>query len=94
MAYLRRVSAGLNALHVDTGINKAALWTDYTWCAMRHGCLIGQYVDGGFWRYNSSMRKRVLTQGRLEKVIRKCNKDEVEREMLNNKGFFNAKFTH
>jgi len=50
-----------------------SLWSDYIWVALRHGCLIRQYVYGDFWRLRGFDRKRALTYRRICKIFRICN---------------------
>ena len=73
------------------GWGKIFLGLDYLYCAVRHGCLIHQYVYGNFHLYNNRTRKKIMTYRRLCKLINICNNPSGIKD-LDNKVEFNKKF--
>lgn len=48
--YFKKCWKMLWQLHKEEKISMPWLLVDYTWCLVWHGCLIRQYVDGGFYK--------------------------------------------
>lgn len=90
--YFKKCWKMLWQLHKEEKISMPWLLVDYTWCLVWHGCLIRQYVDGGFYKLQNYMRNRCFTQRRLESIIRKHNNGNYT-HILENKNEFN-KFYH
>lgn len=75
------------------GIAKSmSTYLDFLGAFIRHGCLIDQYVDGRFYTFKNYYRKRVITQRRLEKIIKTANAPESI-HLLENKAHFNKYFS-
>ena len=73
-------------------LKSISTYFDYAGAFFRHGCLMDQYVKGKFYTYKNYYRKRIITQRRLEKIIRKVNSaDSIH--LLENKADFNRHFS-
>ena len=81
----------MNELAEKEGVSKFWLYFDYAFAAIRHRCLIRQYVIGEFWRASSAERKRRLTYSRIVKLYDKLNSRGYI-HFLNEKPEFNAYF--
>ena len=71
MQYLGKCRREISELANVRGEKSVSYWFDYLWCAVRHGCLIRQYVYGEFYRLSSIDRKESMTYPRLIKVFKK-----------------------
>lgn len=89
--YFKLSSDLLSDLHNREAISLVFLWIDSIWALLRHGCLVKQYVTGGFYLVPSYKRKDVFTQRRLEYIIEKYNDDKYI-HYLKNKNEFNEYF--
>ena len=67
MQYLGKCRREISELANVRGEKSVSYWFDYLWCAVRHGCLIRQYVYGEFYRLSSIDRKESMTYPRLIK---------------------------
>lgn len=81
----------LSNLHKQEGISLPLLWMDSTWALFRHGCLIKQYTLGGAYKITHCKMSDVITQRRLENIIRTYN-DSSYIHYLENKNEFNTFF--
>ena len=91
LAYAKRCRHELQAVHKNEGILMVSLWLDSVWAFIRYGCTIRQYVDGGFYKYSSFERKKIITCRKFYKILRMMNKtDDVK--FLEHKDLFNVRF--
>lgn len=65
---------------------------DYAGAFVWHGCLMDQYVNGRFYTYRRYYRKRVITQRRLERIMKIANSPNSI-HLLDNKAHFNSHFS-
>lgn len=91
MQYLGKCRREISELANVRGEKPVSYWFDYLWCAVRHGCLIRQYVYGEFYRQSSIDRKESMTYPRLIKVFKKLNHPDYV-HLLENKRDFNVHF--
>ena len=91
MQYLGKCRREISELANVRGEKSVSYWFDYLWCAVRHGCLIRQYVYGEFYRLSSIDRKESMTYPRLIKVFKKLNHPDYV-HLLENKRDFNVHF--
>lgn len=82
----------LEQISHEENTNLLYLYYDYSWCLLRHGCLINQYYKGHFYKQSEVVRKNAFTQRRVNKIINNFNsKDYIH--ILNNKNEFNTYFS-
>lgn len=72
-------------------VKSVSTYFDYFCAFIMHGCLIDQYVNGKFYTFRNYYRKRIITQRRLEKIIRVANSTDGI-HLLENKAHFNKHF--
>lgn len=82
----------LNASEGWGTVRSVLTYFDYLGAFMIHGCLIDQYVNGRFYTYRNYYRARIITQRRLERIIRCANSSEAI-PLLENKASFNRHFS-
>ncbi|MBD5269323.1 MAG: hypothetical protein HDS43_01700 [Bacteroides sp.] len=73
-------------------IKSVSTYFDYFGAYVKHGCLIDQYINGKFYTYRNYYRKRIITQRRLDEIIRIANKPDGI-HLLENKADFNRHFS-
>lgn len=78
-------------LSKETGNSVIYTLYDCIYALIRHGCLVKQYYYGGFYKQKEYIRKRAMTQRRLEKIISTYN-DNNYIHLLENKNEFNTFF--
>lgn len=66
-------------------------FADFMKCYIVYGCLISQYVNGNFWKYSHTQRKKILTYRGVVEFIDKCNRAD-KTHLLENKVDFNRHF--
>lgn len=88
--YLKLLSE-LNSSENWGGIKSFSTYFDYIGAFIIHGCLIDQYINGKFYTFKNYYRKRIITQRRLERIIKKANTPEGI-NLLENKANFNTHF--
>lgn len=91
LEYLKKCNKLLGELSIRIDCNKIFIWLDHLYCAIRHGCLIRQYVYGDFYRLSRIDRKASLTYRRILKLFEKCNQPGSI-HILENKKDFNVNF--
>lgn len=72
-------------------LKRISTYFDYCGAFIFHGCLIDQYVNGKFYSLKNFQRKRVITQRRLEHIIKVANSAEGI-HLLEDKTHFNQHF--
>lgn len=82
---------GLNKTEGWGRIKSVSTYFDYINAYFVHGCFIDQYVSGKFYTYPNYYRKRIITQKRLEYIIRLANAPS-HIHLLENKPHFNEYF--
>lgn len=90
--YIKKVFSWLNDLSRKEGICRCWLYWDYCFAALRHGCLIRQYVIGEFWKLSYQERKRRLTYPRIVKLFKRYNQHDYI-HYLDVKAHFNDYFS-
>lgn len=89
--YTKKVLSWLNRLAKDQSICRLWLYYDYLISIIVHGCLIRQYVIGGFWKLSYQERRKRLTYPRIVKLFSRFN-DPAYVHFLNEKSDFNQYF--
>lgn len=89
--YLIQCDNLLSELSQKQHISKSFLWLDSAWALFRHGCLIKQYSYGDFYKVARPLMSGVITQRRLERIIRDYN-NSTYIHLLRNKNEFNELF--
>lgn len=89
--YYKLCKGLLKELSLKEKIPMCFLWIDSTWALLRHGCLIKQYTNGEFYRVIRPLWDQVITQRRLERIIREYNESNSI-HYLKNKNEFNDFF--
>lgn len=89
--YLRQCSDLLLELHKREHVSMFFLWLDSTWALLKHGILIKQYTLGNIYKIPRVKMGGVLSQRRLETLIKQYNDIEYI-HYLKNKNEFNAYF--
>ena len=90
--YFKEASTLLGDISRTERICKFFLWIDSTWSLVRYGCLIRQYTYGCFYKIIPPLRRTIMTQRRLESVIKEFN-DPKYIYLLKNKNVFNETFS-
>ena len=95
MNYLRsfkRINEQSKILSKSTEWPRSYFIYDYFCALVFHGCSIGHYFSGGFWKLKSIQRKDVFTYRRLNKIIiaKYNNRDYIY--LLKEKNKFNEYF--
>lgn len=70
------------------GISPCMFVIDGLWCWFRYGCMYNQFTEGGFYKYRSYHRKRILTYRIWQKVIKVNNPADIH--YFKNKVDFNT----
>ena len=91
LAYIKKVWGEVKLISSRYGISRFWVLCDYSWCLIRHGCLINQYTRGHFHLMTELIRRNAFTQRRVEKVIKKYNASNYI-HLLENKNEFNTFF--
>lgn len=81
----------LSDLHKKESVSLLYLWMNSLYALLFHGCLIKQYVYGGVYKVKKFKMKEVMTQKRLDRVIRLYNNREYI-PILEKKNEFNTFF--
>lgn len=92
--YIKKAHKAISRLNRDEGRRYSSAfysYVDFFWCFIRYGCLINQYVNGNFWRYRHTDRKKIMTYRRVVEFIEKLNSSEHIYK-LNDKVAFNRHF--
>ena len=89
--YLKTCHFLLCELHRKESISLLYLWINSLYALLFHGCLIKQYVFGGIYRVKRYKMKDVMTQKRLDNIIRQYNNRRYI-PLLENKKEFNTFF--
>lgn len=91
LKYIKLCNALLQDLHKREGISMLFLWIDSMWALFRHGCLIKQYTFGGAYKIPNCKMSDVMTQRRLDYIIKHYNNSQ-KIHLLKNKNEFNYYF--
>lgn len=92
--YIAKAYREIKRLNRRTGRhNMAAIFSylDFLWSYARYGCLINQYVNGNFWRYRHTDRRKIMTYRRVTEFITALNHPDYI-GLLNDKVLFNKHF--
>lgn len=79
-------------LSLSTKRNRIYFFVDAIMCRLKYGCLVRQYVKGGFYKMKSFERCDMLTDHLEERFIKKINNSQYI-PLLQNKKEFNNYFT-
>lgn len=91
IAYLKKVNQQIREIAEREDTSLPWLYLDYSYCLVRHGCLVNQYNKGHFYKHSETVRAKSFTQRRLTRVINRYNNHHYI-HLLENKNEFNTFF--
>lgn len=89
--FVDKAKVASNFCSKQTGKSKLYHYVDMANCIIRYGCSIRQYSVGGFYKYRSFDRSKIMTYRGWIKIMNICN-DPSAIHLLENKSEFNEYF--